>query len=164
MTTFSLDHDARAAATKRKVVSEESGWIAPVSGKIKTIGTEETTAQVHPFQFTEFLVEDAKTRGLEVIIGEAHEIQSDEEGSPVSLVVLKEDGTQESVPADDIVFAAGPWTGTLAKKLLGPKAGAAAHIGPRYAPLTVNFCGTRAVLRIGIDISVAQSEVDLSRD
>lgn len=43
-----------------------------------------------------------------------------------------EDGKPIELPATDVVFAAGPWTGDLAKELLKERAGAAAGIVPRY--------------------------------
>lgn len=43
--------------------------------------------------------------------------------SPKSVKVKNGDGTEEDVAADLVVLAAGPWTGSLAVKLLGNKIG-----------------------------------------
>ncbi|KAF8759058.1 FAD dependent oxidoreductase [Rhizoctonia solani] len=78
------------------------------------IGDEETTAQAHPFHLTQTLAEVAQVEQI-----------------PTELVATTSDGSEIVIPATDVVFAAGPWTGTLARKLLGKKdAGAAGTIEP----------------------------------
>ena len=60
--TLSVDGDARPKSSRKKktVTVEGAEWIKPVTGTINTIGTEDTTAQVHPFQLTNALVDLAK--------------------------------------------------------------------------------------------------------
>jgi glycine/D-amino acid oxidase-like deaminating enzyme len=101
-----------------------------VIGGIDYIGDETTTGQVHPFQMTNALVDAAKERGLNVMIGEATGILF-MEGRRPSGVTISTDGNERNIPATDVVFAAGPWTGMLADKLLGEIAGRATEIVPR---------------------------------
>jgi glycine/D-amino acid oxidase-like deaminating enzyme len=49
----------------------------------------------------------------------------------MEVVAETDEGQRETFHATDVVFAAGPWTGNLAKKLLGERAGAAGDIVPR---------------------------------
>jgi glycine/D-amino acid oxidase-like deaminating enzyme len=97
------------------------------------IGTEATTGQAHPLHLTQTLVEVAQSRGVKVHIATATGIEfTPGSKNPTSLVITKSDGSKVSISATDIVFAAGPWTGTLARKLLGKDAGAAGTIEPRW--------------------------------
>lgn len=129
--TLSVEGDARSKK-KKKVSVEGADWITTVSGTISTIGTESTTAQVHPFQLTNALMEQAKERGVRVVNGEATGVKFADDGTPSQVLVTKEaGGAEEAIDATDVVFAAGPWTGKLARKLLGGKAGRAIEIEPR---------------------------------
>ncbi|KAF8710574.1 FAD dependent oxidoreductase, partial [Rhizoctonia solani] len=98
------------------------------------IGDEETTAQAHPFHLTQTLAEVAQSRGVQIHLGAtASKINFASESNkvPTELVATTSDGSEIVIPATDVVFAAGPWTGTLARKLLGKKdAGAAGTIEP----------------------------------
>ncbi|KAF8317063.1 FAD dependent oxidoreductase, partial [Clavulina sp. PMI_390] len=130
LNTLSVDGDARAARSSKKLVDvPEAKWIAPVKGSIRSIGTVESTAQVHPFQLTNALVELSKEKGLNVIIGEASGVIFGDDGKPTGVKISSSDG-EEMIEATDVVFTAGPWTGDLALKLLGEKAGRAAEIEP----------------------------------
>jgi glycine/D-amino acid oxidase-like deaminating enzyme len=80
---------------------------------------------------SESLVELAMETGrVKVIMGEVNGIESGSLGSNIVNVRLQSGEATELV-ATDVVFATGPWTGKLAKKLLGSKAGAAGDIVPR---------------------------------
>lgn len=129
--TLSIDGDARSTK-KKKVSVPDAEWISKIAGSIRSIGNEETTGQVHPFQMTNALVELSKERGVNVVLGEASGITLGANGSP-SQVTVTVDGEEKFIEATDVVFAAGPWTGKLAKKLLGSKAGRASEIEPRPA-------------------------------
>lgn len=72
-----------------------------------TLGTVETTAQVHPQLFTRTLLAAAAAEhGVEVVIGEAERVEV--EGGRAVAVVLKEGG--RAIAADAVVLALGPWS------------------------------------------------------
>lgn len=56
---------------------------------------------------------------------------SKDQARPVAVLATDEAGNQKRIPATDIVFTAGPWTASLAQKLLGQRAGAALDVQPR---------------------------------
>lgn len=96
------------------------------------MGDEKTTAQVHPYYLTNSLMDAAVAAGVKLTIASANGITFDESTGGVSAVsAVTTEGSDLTIPATDVVFAAGPWTGQLAKELLGSKAGAAADIVPR---------------------------------
>jgi hypothetical protein len=77
--------------------------------RYSSLGGESTTAQVHPGQFTSRIAELARENGAAIITGRAVGLDG--------ATVLLEDGTR--VEADEVVVAAGPWTGDLVRKFLG---------------------------------------------
>lgn len=127
--TYSIDSDVRSIGKKRVHVPDAK-WISGVAGTISRIGGVDSTGQVHPFQMTNALVDLSKERGVNVIIGEVSDVTFGKDGLP-SRVQVTTDGGEEIIQATDVVFAAGPWTGKLAMKLLGAKAGRAVEIEPR---------------------------------
>ncbi|XP_043712838.1 putative oxidoreductase TDA3 [Telopea speciosissima] len=82
-------------------------WLDGPAKDTKTIGTTETTAQVHPQLFTRTLLSSAvATHGVEVIIGEVDQVRL--EGGQAQGVVLK--GRDQVIKADAVVLALGPWS------------------------------------------------------
>ncbi|KAJ0966324.1 hypothetical protein J5N97_027462 [Dioscorea zingiberensis] len=78
-------------------------WIdAPTAGPPRTIGTPETTAQVHPYLFTQTLI---SASSAEVVIGEVARVEVVQDRA--TAVVLK-DGRE--IPAHAVVLALGPWS------------------------------------------------------
>ncbi|CAG8978564.1 hypothetical protein HYALB_00010526 [Hymenoscyphus albidus] len=78
------------------------------------MGTPETTAQVHPYLFTNAVAELAVEKGAEIILGSVTAL--DYKGVNGAQSVTYEDKiTKEihTIPATDIVVAAGPWTSTI---------------------------------------------------
>ena len=74
------------------------------------MGDPSTTAQVHPYQFTTSMASLAEEKGVKVIIGSVTSI--DHADDCVKSVAYTDSESQESktVPATDVVIAAGPWT------------------------------------------------------
>ncbi|KAG8384334.1 hypothetical protein BUALT_Bualt04G0107400 [Buddleja alternifolia] len=88
-------------------------WVDGPAKSPRTIGTTETTAQVHPHLFTKALVSKAvEEYGLKVVIGKLERVAVAEGAATV--VVLEGGG---EIEADAVVLALGPWTGKLS--LLG---------------------------------------------
>ncbi|GAA5858109.1 hypothetical protein JCM8547_005654 [Rhodosporidiobolus lusitaniae] len=96
------------------------------------LGSPDTTAQVHPEQFTRAMVELAQERGVKLVLGTATKLQKPSSpNEPYRLTVQSRDaaGEERVLEADQIVIAAGPWTGRLLGELdLRSKAGRAAGI------------------------------------
>lgn len=118
-------------------------WVDPtiIRGS-RQLGTTKSTSQVHPYLFTTSLVELAQASGVEVVIGSLEGIVKDDESGRFLLSASSSGGEGEENKIEiggvtEVVFAAGPWTGSLAKKL-GLKAGRAKEItGSRAHSLVI---------------------------
>ena len=87
------------------------------------------------------MAELAQERGAKVTIATVDGLEFAEDGkSPSTILATNERGESVKIEATDIVFAAGPWTASVAKTLLGKRASAALEIVPRY--LCVAFART----------------------
>jgi glycine/D-amino acid oxidase-like deaminating enzyme len=76
-----------------------------------------------------FLLERAQSKGVKFVRGRA-ESTSIAHGRVTGVCVAYEDGTVSSLACDNLVIAAGPWTGELSKRLLPtsiPVVGYAGH-------------------------------------
>ncbi|TKY55672.1 putative oxidoreductase C1F5.03c [Spatholobus suberectus] len=107
----------RALAALSLTVTESEGsststlppWVDGPARSPKTIGTPETTAQVHPQLFSRTLVDRAvEKHGVEVVIAKLERLEVEE--GRVGSVVL-EGG--RVVDADAVVLALGPWSSKL---------------------------------------------------
>ena len=89
-------------------------WLDRHTVPYAVLGTPETTAQVHPAQFTQTLLQQARNRGAQLLIGCV-------EGVDVAngcVQGVRVDG--EVVPADAVVIAMGPWSTRAAQGLTLP--------------------------------------------
>ncbi|PON67204.1 FAD dependent oxidoreductase [Trema orientale] len=85
-------------------------WVDGPARSPRTIGTVETTAQVHPQLFTRTLISKAvESYGVEVVIGKVDRVEVDE--ARVNSLVLEGGRVVES---DAVVLALGPWSGKFA--------------------------------------------------
>ena len=82
-------------------------WIDGPAVVAQRLGSTETTAQVHPARFTTALVDAALARGATLRRGVVERVTPRDHGGPSVTV----DG--ETLPADAIVLAMGPWTGRV---------------------------------------------------
>ena len=92
-------------------VPKDLDWVSAESMKdYNEMGTPETTAQVHPYQFTTSIAQLAEEKGVKIILGSVTEI--DRSGDSVKSVTYKDKETSKSrtIPATDVIIAAGPWT------------------------------------------------------
>ncbi|XP_054823546.1 putative oxidoreductase TDA3 [Prosopis cineraria] len=84
-------------------------WVDGPGGWSRTIGTPETTAQVHPQLFTRTLISKAvENHGVDVVIGKLERVKLD--GGITGGVVL-EGG--RVIEGDAVVLALGPWSANL---------------------------------------------------
>ncbi|QSZ35476.1 hypothetical protein DSL72_008346 [Monilinia vaccinii-corymbosi] len=74
------------------------------------MGTPETTAQVHPYQFTTSMADLAVEKGVEIIYGSVTAI--DYTGNSVKGVTYEDKETRHihTLHASDVILSAGPWT------------------------------------------------------
>jgi glycine/D-amino acid oxidase-like deaminating enzyme len=114
METFMLSARERGAPTGGHRVAPPA-WLDG-AGVIKAaLGSTETTAQVDPARFTTALIAAAKTRGCELHFGVVEEL-SQRDGVARGVRI---DG--ETLDADAVVLAMGPWTGRFARALRLPR-------------------------------------------
>ncbi|KAA8547163.1 hypothetical protein F0562_003571 [Nyssa sinensis] len=105
LTTLSLAI-TESQAHHKNPSSTFPSWVDGPARNPRTIGTTETTAQVHPQLFTRTLLSKAVAdHGVEVVIGKLERVEV--EGGRVRSVALE--GGRE-MKADAVVLALGPWT------------------------------------------------------
>ena len=111
----------------KKDVPEDLDWFDgdSITG-YSEMGGPSTTAQVHPYQFTTSMADLAVEAGAKVILGKVTAI--DYTGTHGVKGVTYEDKETKhihSLPATDVVLAAGPWTGHVFPE--APITGSKAH-------------------------------------
>ena len=120
---ISLQKRSKEALGKLRAagVPKELDWIDADSLRYyDEMGTPATTAQVHPFQFTTAMAELARDAGVDIRThAPVDKINYSADGSRVESVSYTDKSPESSsneqitLPASDIVVAAGPWTQRL---------------------------------------------------
>jgi len=114
MDTFMLAARERGAVAGGHRVAAPR-WLDGAGVVTAALGSPETTAQVHPARFTTALLGAAQARGSDLRIGVVEGVvQKDGAARGVSV-----DG--ETIEADAVVLAMGPWTGRAAGRLPLPR-------------------------------------------
>lgn len=90
-------------------------WLDGAGVVTAALGSTETTAQVHPARFTTALLDAARARGSTLRIGVVEAV-AQRDGVAAG---VKVDG--ETIEADAVVLAMGPWTGQAARGLRLPR-------------------------------------------
>src|SRR5439155_24850752 len=93
---------------------EAPGWLDGAGVVTAALGSTETTAQVQPARFTTALIDAATTRGTTLRIGVVEEI-AQRDGAARGVRV-----GSETIEADAVVLAMGPWTSRAARGLRLP--------------------------------------------
>ena len=119
------------------LVSERAGagrtdhWLDGAAQIRGQIGDRQTTAQVHPAQFTRALLNGALARGAELRNGAVKGLEATGSDSRTRVTgVIVDD---ETIDADIVVLAMGPWTGALS--------------GPLSLPPVIGLRGNSIILR-----------------
>lgn len=113
MDTFMLAARERGTITGGHRVAAP-GWLDGAGAVTATLGSTETTAQVHPARFTTALLDAARARGTVLRIGVVDEvIQREGAAHGVRL-------GGETIEADAVVLAMGPWTSRATRGLRLP--------------------------------------------
>jgi glycine/D-amino acid oxidase-like deaminating enzyme len=141
MDTFMLAARERGATAGGHRVAAP-GWLDGAAVVTASLGSPETTAQVHPARFTAALIEAARSRGAALRIGVVEDVLR-REGAARGVRV---DG--EPLEADAVVLAMGPWTGRLAGPLPLPAIhglkGYSVTLAPADVPAHALFVDYRA--------------------
>ncbi|KAF2755683.1 FAD dependent oxidoreductase [Pseudovirgaria hyperparasitica] len=100
---------------RRKGVPGELDWIhADILRAYDEMGTPDTTAQVHPYQFTTSMAALAQESGVKIVYGAATHINKDSSDAVESVTYTsKDDKNEYKIPASIAILAAGPWTHTI---------------------------------------------------
>jgi glycine/D-amino acid oxidase-like deaminating enzyme len=114
MDTFMMAAREQGAVTGRHRV-DAPAWLDGAGVVTAALGSTETTAQVHPARLTEALVAGAQAKGAVLRLGvvEALAVRA---GAAHGVTV-----SGETVDADAVVVAMGPWTGGFSKALRLPR-------------------------------------------
>src|SRR3954471_8827593 len=102
-----------SAQTRHGGLAHETRWVSDHVALTQELGSPQTTAQVHPGQFTVALMRAAEAQGAELRIGEVTGVLRDRSGAKVTGVQV--DG--EVIEGDTVVIAMGPWS-ILARRWL----------------------------------------------
>ncbi|PVH81592.1 FAD dependent oxidoreductase [Cadophora sp. DSE1049] len=96
----------------KKGVPEELDWFdADCIKSYSEMGTPSTTAQVHPYQFTTSMADLAVSSGAKVLLGSVTAIDYTGPHGVKSITYEdKETKHIHTLPATDVILAAGPWT------------------------------------------------------
>ena len=92
-------------------IPKDLDWFATDSVRAYSeMGDPSTTAQVHPYQFTTLMASLAEQKGVKVVLGSVTHISHP--NNAVQSVTYKDKATSEiyTLPATDVIIAAGPWT------------------------------------------------------
>lgn len=92
-------------------IAKDLDWFAAESVRgYDEMGDPDTTAQVHPYQFTTSMAKLAEERGAKVVLGSITHI--DRPGGAVKSVTYRDKETSQThtIPATDVIISAGPWT------------------------------------------------------
>lgn len=98
-------------------VPKDLDWIAAEGiQSYEEMGSPDTTAQVHPYQFTTSMAQLAEEQGVKIVYGSAIDIVQ-EDGAVKSVSYKSKDTSEEStLDADTVILTAGPWTKTIWKQ------------------------------------------------
>ncbi|GMF78179.1 unnamed protein product [Aspergillus oryzae] len=111
--SVSLQKRSAAALSKLKTarVPEDLDWLEPEGVRgYESMSDPGETAQVHPYLFTTSIAKLAEEKGAKITLGSVTNI--DYSGDSVKSVTYtsQENGESQTIPATDVVIAAGPWT------------------------------------------------------
>ncbi|CAK0761244.1 hypothetical protein CVIRNUC_002841 [Coccomyxa viridis] len=109
--TFSVAASAKPGGRKANTGKNGPQWLDGNVQKIKEMAEEGTTAQVHPQKLTAAFMGAAQAAGAKLVRGSIQGIAIDKKSNSVTGVNV--DG--ETIPADKVIIAMGPWSGEAAK-------------------------------------------------
>ncbi|OJJ43829.1 hypothetical protein ASPZODRAFT_19131 [Penicilliopsis zonata CBS 506.65] len=111
----SVSLQKRSAASLSKLrsagVPGDLDWLVPdLLRGYDSMSPPGETAQVHPYLFTTSIANLAEEKGAKIVIGSVTDIVRSPDGVESVSYTDKKTGSSVSIPATDVVVAAGPWT------------------------------------------------------
>lgn len=109
----SLQKRSAAALSKLKSaqVPQDLDWIEPdLLRAYESMSGPGETAQVHPYLFTTSMAKLAEEKGAQIILGQVTDIARPEDVVESVSYTDKASGESHTIPATDVIVAAGPWT------------------------------------------------------
>ncbi|KAL4898613.1 fad NAD binding oxidoreductase, partial [Aspergillus ambiguus] len=96
---------------KRAKVPQDLDWIEPdLLRGYESMSDPGETAQVHPYLFTTSMAKLAEEKGAKITLGSVTRIGYSNDAVESLTYTDKESGDSRTIPATDVVIAAGPWT------------------------------------------------------
>ncbi|MCJ1353516.1 MAG: hypothetical protein MMC33_003502 [Icmadophila ericetorum] len=114
--SVSLQKRSKEAISTLKAagIPSDLDWFSPDCVRnYEEMGDPDTTAQVHPYQFTTSMSSLAEERGVKVILGTVTDIERS--SNTVKFVTYQDKSTSKfhTIPATDVIISAGPWTQSI---------------------------------------------------
>jgi glycine/D-amino acid oxidase-like deaminating enzyme len=124
----SLQKRSAAAISKLKSarIPQDLDWIEPdLMRAYESMSGPGETAQVHPYLFTTSMAKLAQEKGAEIILGQVTDIARPDAEVESVTYTDKASGESRTIPATDVIVAAGPWTQSVLPE--APISGMRAH-------------------------------------
>ncbi|OJD18003.1 hypothetical protein AJ78_01960 [Emergomyces pasteurianus Ep9510] len=103
--------DKAARESKSAEFPEDLDWFdAQALKSYEAMGSAGETAQVHPYLFTTSMAQLAEEKGARIVLGQVTRIDHSEDSVRSVTYMEKGTGASQTIPATDVVIAAGPWT------------------------------------------------------
>ena len=120
--TWQVNIDSSLKNKPKKSKSAISWLDQDIVKSTANMGGGGTTAQVHPGQLTQHLVDESLKAGVQVLFNAQATGLSFKNGNKVDKLEVKDvkSGDSKTIDVDDLVIAAGPWTGSLISRLFPP--------------------------------------------
>ncbi|EST07106.1 FAD dependent oxidoreductase [Kalmanozyma brasiliensis GHG001] len=117
--TWQVNVDSSLKDKPKKAKSAISWLDNDIVKSTSNMGGGGTTAQVHPGQLTQHLVDESRKAGVQVLFNSKATGLQFKDGQKVDKVEIRDSnsGETKSIEVDDLVIAAGPWTGSLITRL-----------------------------------------------
>ncbi|OQD75592.1 hypothetical protein PENDEC_c006G05585 [Penicillium decumbens] len=109
----SLQKRSAAAISKLKSarIPQDLDWIEPdLMRAYESMSGPGETAQVHPYLFTTSMAKLAQEKGAEIILAQVTDIARPKGKVESVTYTEKASGESRTIPASDVIVAAGPWT------------------------------------------------------
>ncbi|KAJ5092396.1 hypothetical protein NUU61_007266 [Penicillium alfredii] len=109
----SLQKRSTAAMSKLKSarIPQDLDWIEPeLLRAYESMSGPGETAQVHPYLFTTSMAKLAEEKGVDIILGQVKDIARSDDSVESVTYTDNASGESRTIPATDVVVAAGPWT------------------------------------------------------
>ncbi|KZT43391.1 FAD dependent oxidoreductase [Sistotremastrum suecicum HHB10207 ss-3] len=121
-----IDGDSEAPLSgSTKGLPRDLDWVkSDLTDSYAPMARHGETAQVHPYLFTNSMIELAQEKGVKVVYGKATSIGYASDGAVESVTYIQ-DSESHTIPTTDVIVSAGPWTSTVLPQV--PISGTRAH-------------------------------------